>query len=129
MIGFQNVFRGYILKDWTSANFNQEKYHKLNKIAVRLCVMHYYECWIDRNKKYHEEEFQRNRIIKWYQKVKESMINSPYPQVKAFVQRNQLDTERVKTQAMQRWIYNVKEMVKKAEEKPKNDIRRYCEEL
>ena len=94
------MFRGYILKAWTGANFNQEKYHKLNKIAVRLCVMHYYECWIDRNKKYHEEEFQRNRIIKWYQKVKESMINSPYPQVKAFVQRNQLDTERVKTQAM-----------------------------
>ena len=91
--------------------------------------MHYYECWIDRNMKYHEEEFQCNRIIKWYQKVKESMINSPYPQVKAFVQRNQLDTECVKIQAMQRWIYNVNEMVKKAEEKPKNDIRRYFEEL
>ena len=57
------------------------------------------------------------------------MINSLYPQVKIFVQRNQLDTERVKTQAMQRWIYNVKEMVKKVEEKPKNDIRRYFEKL
>ena len=67
--------------------------------------------------------------MKWYQKVKESMINSPHPQVKAFVQRNQLDTQRAKTQVMRRWIYNVKEMVKKVEEQPKNGIRRCCEEL
>ena len=63
LLGIQNVFRGYITKVWTGANFSQDKYHKLNKIAMRLCVMHYYKCWIDRNKSYHNDKIQSKRII------------------------------------------------------------------
>jgi len=55
------------------------------------------------------------------------MINSPYTQVRAFIIRNELDPKKVKPHALQRWIYNVKEMQKKADKRPKNDIRRYCE--
>jgi len=55
------------------------------------------------------------------------MRNSPYPQVKAFVMRNELDPEKVKPHVLQRWIYNMKEIVKKADKRPKNDIRQYCE--
>ena len=55
------------------------------------------------------------------------MINSLYPQVRAFVIRNELDPTKVKSNVLQRWIYNVKEMYKKADKRPKNDIRRYCE--
>ena len=56
LLRIQNVFRGYITKVWTGANFSQDKYHKLNKIAVRLCMMHYYKCQIDRNKSYHDDK-------------------------------------------------------------------------
>ena len=129
LIGFENAFCRHIVKAQTDANFNQDKYHKLNKTAVQLCIIHYHECWIDRNKSYHEEEFQRERIMKWHQKAKEAMINSPCQQIKAFVQQNQLDTERVKNQTMQRQTCNAKEIAKKADEKPKNDMRRHYEEL
>ena len=63
--------------------------------------------------------------MQWYQKIKESMRDSPYPQVKAFVQRNELNVERATSNTITRWIYNIKEMVKKADKRPKNDIRRY----
>ena len=97
----------------------------MNKIAVRLCVEHYYNYWIDRNKSFHDEEYQKERIMQWYQKVKESMRESPYPQVKAYVQRNDLNIDRTTLNNIVRWIYNVKEMVKKADKRPQNDIRRY----
>ena len=77
-------------------NFNKDKYYKLNKIVVRLYVMNYCKCWIDINKSYHDEKVQSKRIIQWYTKVKESMMNSSYSQVKAFVTRNEINPEKVK---------------------------------
>ena len=53
------------------------------------------------------------------------MRESPYPQVKAYVQRNELNIDRTTLNNIVRWIYNVKEMVKKADKRPQNDIRRY----
>ena len=38
ILGIRNLFRGYIVKVWKGANFAQDKYHKLNKIVVRLCI-------------------------------------------------------------------------------------------
>ena len=96
MIGTRNLFRGYTAKVWTGTNFTEKKYRKLNRIAVRLSVQHYYECWIERNKIYHNERIQSKRIMNWYQKVKESMINSQYPQVQAFILRNELDPTKTK---------------------------------
>ena len=55
------------------------------------------------------------------------MRNILYPQVKAFAMRNELNLDKVKLYAMQRWICNVKEMVTKADKRPKNDTRRCCE--
>ena len=51
--------------------------------------------------------------MQWYQKVKELIRDSPYPQVKAFVQSNELNIERATLNTITRWIYNVKEIVKK----------------
>ena len=65
--------------------------------------------------------------MKWYQKVKELIRNSPCPQVKAFAQRNELSVEQLKPHMVQRWIYNVKEIVKKVDERPKSNMRRHCE--
>ena len=55
------------------------------------------------------------------------MINSQFPQVRAFILHNKLDLSRSKPHVLQRWIYNANEMYRKAEKRPMNDIRRYCE--
>ena len=55
------------------------------------------------------------------------MRNSHYPQVRVFVIYNELDPTKTKPHVLQRWIYNINEMHKKAVKKPKNNIRRYFE--
>lgn len=55
------------------------------------------------------------------------MINCEYPQANAFVWRNESNVNNTLPQAMQQWIYNVNEMHKKTEKRPRNDIRRYFE--
>ena len=44
LIGILDLFRGHAVKVWSGTNFSDRKYHKLNKIDVRLCVKHYYKC-------------------------------------------------------------------------------------
>ena len=60
-----------------------------------------------------------------YQKVKESMRNCKYPQVKAFIRKGDLDVNNMQIWVLQQQIYNVKEIYRKAEKRPKNDIQRY----
>ena len=64
IIGIRDLFRGHVVKVWSGTNFSDRKYHKLNKIAVRSCVKHYYDGWIDRNKACHEETVQMERMMK-----------------------------------------------------------------
>ena len=90
-------------------------------------MKHCYKYWIDRNKAYHNETVQKERIMNWYQKVKEEMINCECPQVKSFTRRNELDETHTSPHVMQQWMHNVNEMHRKAEKRPKNDIRRYFE--
>ena len=47
--------------------------------------------------------------------------------VNIFIRRNQIEVKDCDTETIKRWIYNVKEVMKKAEKIPKNDIRRYFE--
>ena len=46
-------------------------------------------------------------------------------QVKLFARRMALEIQRYRTETIIRWIYNVKEMIKKVEKLPQNDIRHY----
>ena len=78
----------------------------LNLIAVKLCLQYYYKYWIHYNEAYHNPKVQRKRIIIWYDNTKKGMEAGEY---------------------LQKQIYNAKEMKKRAEKIPRNDIRRYFE--
>ena len=56
IIGMQQLFRGYVIKVWKGVNFNQEKYHSLNKILEKHCILYYIKCWKYRNEIYHNVE-------------------------------------------------------------------------
>ena len=55
ILGMRNTFRGCFAKVLIDANFAQKKYHKLNRITVRLSMEYYCRHWIERNKKCHYE--------------------------------------------------------------------------
>jgi len=55
--------------------------------------------------------------------VKQDAKNSRYPQVKVFIMRNQIEIEKYRIETIKTWIYDMKEIQKKLEKIPKNDIR------
>ena len=46
-------------------------------------------------------------------------------QAKVFVRKNELRINLIKTEIVQEWIMNLKEMKRKADRVPMNDIRRF----
>jgi len=125
MVGMDQLFRGYVVKVWKGANFSDGKYKEMNKILIRHCVKYYKTCWDHRNEEYHNETKQRRRILQWYQNIKSHVESNEPMQVKTFISRNKIQVERCKTEVILQWIYNVKKMIRKVENLPQNDIRRY----
>ena len=124
-VGMKEVFRGYAISNWTATDFNSTKYRKLNKILVYKCVCYYNECWKDRNNVLHDENKQRERLKKWYEKEKQKAESSQYRQMNLYVQRCKIDTDRCSCETIKKWIVNLKEIERKVEKIPLDDIRRW----
>ena len=127
MVGMKYLFRGFIVKTWKGVNLSTNMYKILNKIVVYHCVMYYKKCWDHRNKAYHNEAIQRERVIKWYRNIKEQIETKEPMQVRLFIIRNRIQIEHCKTERITQWIYNAMKMIRKCKELPQNDIRRYFE--
>ena len=69
----------------------------------------------------------KERIVKWYNKEKERAEKSELTQVRMFASKSKINVENSAVDMIKRWITNVKDIEKKAEKLPKNDIRRYFE--
>ena len=101
------------------------KYRNLNKILVRHCVLFYKKCWDDRNEAYHDIDRQRNRIRRWYEKIKRHVIENEPIEVRVFAQRTSRNIEDNNVLEMKQWIYNVQEISRKVKMLPQGDIRRF----
>jgi len=97
----------------------------MNKILIKHCVIYYQKYWKHRNEIYKDREKQGKRAIEWCNAMKRHVENGDLMQVKAFVRRNKINLQTAYTDMIIQWIYNIKEMIKKASEFPRNDIRRY----
>ena len=96
----QELFRGYVVIDWEGTNFKNEKYKKLNRIIAKRCVEHYDKCWKHRNNEYHDEELQRKRLIKWYEKVKRKAENSDDRQLRTYGEKREINVNRCKNETI-----------------------------
>ena len=119
------LFRGYVVVVWEGTNITSNKYRVLNAIVVRKCIEFYMKCQIHRNKTYHDEEKQKERIIKQYQNKKERAENSDMQQVKEYVKKFTINIKWCSIETIKTWIKNLKIIEKKIRKVPKNDIRRY----
>ena len=119
------LFHRYVVVVWEGTNITSDKYRVLNDIVVRKCVKFYMKCWRHRNEVYHDEEKQKERIIKWYQNEKERAENSDMQQVKEYVKKFTINIERCSIKMIKTWIKNLKIIEKKIWKIPKNNIRRY----
>ena len=124
-VGMKDIFRGIVVKDWKGADFNCTKYHKLNKIIVCHSVQYYRKCWLNRNEKLHDEEMQRIRVKEWKKNIEKQVEQKEPLAAKMHANRTKIDEERSSVDQIRRWTCGVKEMIKKVEKIPENDIRTY----
>ena len=73
------------------------------------------DCWKQRNYEYHDQDKQRKRIIEWYHKLKSCIERNEPRMVNIFIIRNQIEVNDCDTEVIKCWIYNAKEVMKKAE--------------
>ena len=73
------------------------------------------KCWKERNDDYHDENKQRKRTIKWYEKIKMKAETSNKTQMRLHVKKHETKVQQCKTETMKRWINNVKEFDRKIE--------------
>ena len=118
-VGMKEVFRGHVVKDWQGTNLECKKYFVLNKIIVKHCVFFYSQCWKHRNLSMHDEDKQRDRLSKWYEKEKRKAENSEHNQIRLYVQKSKLDVIRCKCDTIRRWIMNLKRIEKRWRKYPK----------
>ena len=97
IVRMKYLFREFVVKVWRDTDFSSSIYRKLNKIVAKHCMLHYESCWDHRNESYHNETIQRERIIKWHEKVKTRVERDKLMQVKLFVIRNRIRVEQSKT--------------------------------
>ena len=123
----QELFRGHVVIDWKGTTLNTTKCKKLNQIIVRKCVEFHVKWWQERNEERHNDDEQRNRLMKWYEKIKLKAENSNQRQMRLCVKKNEIKVQQCRTETIKRWTCNVKEFEKKIDKIPQNDIRRYFE--
>ena len=121
----RELFRGIVVKDWKGSDFHCTKYEVLNKILVYHAIQYYRKCWLHRNKYCYDVDKQKKHVIEWKENLEKHVEENEPVVVKTFVRRYKIDAERSSMESMKSWIYSVKEMIKKVEKIPENDIRRF----
>ena len=121
----KELFRGFVIINQVTTDFNCRKYKKLNKILAYRCVKYYNECWKDRNNIMHDENKQKERLKRWFEKEKSKAEKSEYRQLKTYVERCKIDVDRSNCETIKRWIMNLKHIERKVAKIPLNDIRRW----
>lgn len=107
LIGFDKIFRGYVVKDWCGDNETCESCHEFNKVIVKKSVEFYNTCWDHRNSCMNKKELKRKMVLEWHEKAKQDALNSEYPQVVKHVKECDENMEIRSTEYMQRWIQTI----------------------
>ena len=45
LIGYKDLFRCVIVKDWVIDNCNSANFYPHNKVLIENCVKYYHDCW------------------------------------------------------------------------------------
>ena len=98
-------------------------------MIIKYYILYYRNCQEDRNKKIHDREVQRERVINQYKKESEITKQSQYPQVRKYREQNKVNIEASNMKYIRRQIYSLRELKKNAEKyQGKEDIRGYLYE-
>ena len=121
-IGFQNLFRGIVVKNWTDHNLD----YKYNKIIVYETVTHYHTCWKERCSLLHDDTIQRERLVSWHNNLCTRIQNEDKYHLKRFIENRKVNIQTAKTETIREWIRGVLKMEKITTQYHHQDIRNWC---
>ena len=127
MVGMTNLLRGYLVKVWKGVNFQQNKYHGLNKILAKHCILYYMKCWKDRNEHFHDEGKQKERVLQWKRNLEKHVTKNENANIRLIMERMKIDEQLSSSRTTLKWIFSANDAIKKLKQIPRNDIRKYFE--
>lgn len=85
IIGYHQLFRGIVVKNWFGINDYQLKFAIANKILVKECVRYYGVLWLKRNERRFSENVRRKRLLEWAEVEVVAVENFRSPVVSKFI--------------------------------------------
>ena len=124
-IGYKNIFRGFIVRDWFGSNESQQKFGELNRVIVHDAVTHYAANWRVRNLRRNSQECQKERLLEWAKGENASVENFKTPVLARYMQ----NYDRIMTMTpdkIKKWLIALHSLRKKSRNSVTNDIRAFC---
>ena len=76
IIGWQNVFRGFVVKRLKD-ECKEDYFNKIiNRILVKKCMSYCIECWFERNEHFHDPEKKKQHVLEWTRKLERRILTS-----------------------------------------------------
>ena len=82
-LGFEVLFRGFVIRLWFGTDFSNNKYADCNKVLAQLSIQFYVKYQKQQNECNNNVIKQCERIVKWFRNIKRSALTNEYLQVKA----------------------------------------------
>ena len=123
IIGYKDVFRGVIVKEWVVGNEYGVNLHNYNNILIKCCVQFYVECWKRRCIRLHSPEVQMKVLKEDAIVLLDDSRKDEVKGLKRHVEVNRIDVNEATNDQLVSWIKSVRIFKKRAKKNVHQDIR------
>lgn len=107
LIGYKNLFRGFVVRDQFGADQSTTTYKKSNIILVKACVKHYGIMWKKRNDRRYCDSVRRERLLQWAFREKNNPKNARKVKTSTYIQRGYEKVTKMSADAIQRQLIDL----------------------
>lgn len=125
VLGYDMIFRGFIVKNWFGKNENAHKHGKYNKAITKLCVQYHWMCLKERNNIMRKKEIKRKYVLEWFDGEVEKAKFHKSKNVRRYVREYTTAVRSQATDQIQRWLIGLNNVTKREKLHEIDDIRRY----
>ena len=125
VLGYKNLFRGYIVRCWMHANNTEEKYAHYNVMFVRECVRFYNRCWKHRCQLVTDDINRKETLLQEIGKIKMEHQNTNKVGVRSYLRKCPSNLTVQTNEYLAQWIRGFNYIRKNSPTISSGDIRSY----
>ena len=123
MIGYRDLFRGVVVKEWVIENQNNINFYAYNKVLVKSCVQFYNECWKRRCVVLHDPEVQKKVLKEEVLVIMEEANEEAIEGLNRYVQLHTIKLNEASVEELLSWVRSVRAFKKRAGKTKSQDTR------